>query len=268
MTQSTIPFPPSGTSADPTENATLGILENRRTIRKFAEEPIDQTTIDAIEQAARQTATSESLSAWSVIRVKDPKLRALVASICGHERIARAPLLYIFLADQHRNLRIARQKGVDTAGGVLESTHLFLQAYDDAVLAVHATETAAESLGLGAVILGAISNGVPQLVEALHLPPHVFPVLGLAIGKPVKVPELKPRPPIEFQYFDDVYPADEDTPDLVGALADFDKEVHEYYVRRNPNNPLLGFTDYVAGLATRKTPKKPFEEVRERGFAE
>ncbi|MBT1180603.1 nitroreductase family protein [Bifidobacterium sp. CP2] len=268
MTASAIPFPPESAGADPARNATLGILESRRTIRKFAEEPIDQETIDAIEQAARQTATSESLSSWSVIRVKDPKLRELVASICGHARIARAPLLYIFLADQHRNLRIAEEKGVDTAGGVLSSTHLFLQAYDDAVLAVHATETAAESLGLGAVILGAISRGVPQLVEALHLPKHVFPVLGLAIGKPVKVPELKPRPPIAFQYFDDVYPSDGDTPDLVGALADFDKDVHDYYERRNPDNPLTGFTDYVAGLATRTTDVKLFEQIREQGFTE
>lgn len=268
MATSNTPFPPENISTDPAKNATLGILDNRRTIRKFAEEPLPQETIDAIERATRQTATSESLSSWSVIRVNDPKLRELVASICGHARIARAPLLYIFLADQHRNLRIAEQKGVDVTGSALSSTHLFLQAYDDAVLAVHAAETAAESLGLGAVILGAISNGIPQLIEALHLPKHVFPVLGLAIGKPVKVPELKPRPPIEYQYFDDTYPDDGATANLVGELSDFDKEIHEYYVRRNPNNPLLGFTDYVAGIAGRTVNTKLFGQIREQGFTE
>ena len=39
MATSNTPFPPENISTDPAKNATLGILDNRRTIRKFAEEP-------------------------------------------------------------------------------------------------------------------------------------------------------------------------------------------------------------------------------------
>ncbi|MCH4209098.1 nitroreductase family protein [Bifidobacterium sp.] len=247
---------------------TVEILRNRRTIRKFVDKPIDPDVVDAIEQAARQTATSESLSAWSVLRIKDTSIRAGIARICGFERIAHAPLLYVFLIDQHRNLRIAQELGVDVEGASLRSANLFFQGYADAVLAVHATETAAEAYGLGAVILGSIHNDIPRIIELLHLPKHVFPVLGLGLGYPAKTPELKPRPPKERQYFDDVYPGDEQTPSMVEALSQYDREVHDYYERRNPNNPLPGFTSYVAALAQSPFADKGniFQMIEDQGF--
>ncbi|MCI1674462.1 MAG: nitroreductase family protein [Bifidobacterium tibiigranuli] len=247
---------------------TVEILQQRRTIRKFADKPIEPDVVDAIEQAARQTATSESLSAWSVVRVKDPETRAEIARICGHARIARAPLLYVFLVDQHRNLRIAQELGVDPDGASLRSSNIFLQGYADAVLAVHATETAAEAFGLGAVILGSVHNDIPRIVELLHLPSNVFPVLGLGLGYPAKVPELKPRPPKKYQYFDDVYPDDAQTPSLVEALSQYDKDVHDYYERRNPDNPLQGFTSYVAALAQSKLVEQGhiFQSIADQGF--
>ncbi|MCI1219099.1 MAG: nitroreductase family protein [Bifidobacterium sp.] len=247
---------------------TVEILQNRRTIRKFVDKPIAPDIIDAIEKAARQTATSESLSAWSALRIKDSTIRSEIARVCGFERIAHAPLLYVFLVDQHRNLRIAQELGADAENISLRSAHLFLQAYADAVLAVHTTETAAEAFGLGAVILGSIHNDVARIIELLHLPKNVFPVLGLGIGYPAKTPELKPRPPQECQYFDDVYPSDEQTPSMLEAFAQYDKEVHDYYARRNPDNPLQGFTSYVAAVAQSPLAGKDdlFQMIEEQGF--
>lgn len=260
----------SDTSADTGREMpeTVEILQNRRTIRKFADRPIEPDVIDAIEQAARQTATSESLSAWSALRIKDPEIRSEIAHICGFERIAHAPLLYVFLVDQHRNLRIAQELGVDAESASLRSANLFFQGYADTVLAVHATETAAEAFGLGAVILGSVHNDIPRIIELLHLPKNVFPVLGLGLGYPEKTPELKPRPPKEHQYFDDVYPDDARTPSLVEALSQYDGEVHDYYERRNPSNPLPGFTSYVAAVAQSAFVDKGniFQMIEDQGF--
>lgn len=251
-------------------NPTLDILTTRRTIRKFEERPVEPEVVEAIENAARQTATSQSLSAWSAIRIKDQRTREAIAEICGHARIARAPLLYVFVADEHRNLRIARAKGAVVDQDTPFSTSaLFFQAYDDAVLAVHAAETAAESLGLGAVILGAITFDLTRVIDLLHLPRHVFPVLGLGLGYPAKVPELKPRPPREAQFFDDAYPDDAANPDPLAPLAGFDREVHDYYLRRNPDNPISSFTDYVAGIARTPVthPRPIIRTVAAQGFA-
>ncbi|MDK6405848.1 nitroreductase family protein, partial [Escherichia coli] len=75
----------------------------------------------------------------------------------------------------------------------LKTGYRFSQSQNDAVLALHAMETAAESLGLDCVILGSILNNIPDLIELLKLPKYTYPVLGIAIGKPDQSPELKPR---------------------------------------------------------------------------
>ena len=54
---------------------------------------------------------------------------------------------------------------VDSDDFTLNNSYRFSQAQNDAVLALHAMETAAESLGLGCVILGSILNDVPRLIE-------------------------------------------------------------------------------------------------------
>lgn len=65
----------------------------------------------------------------------------------------------------------------------LNGSYRFTQAQNDAVLALHAMETAAYSLGLGCVILGSLLNDVPALIDLLNLPEYTYPVLGIAIGQ-------------------------------------------------------------------------------------
>lgn len=92
----------------------------------------------------------------------------------------------MFVLDEHRNAAIAASKGVETASDefTLNGSYRYTQAQNDAVLALHAMETAAYSLGLGCVILGSLLNDVPALIDLLNLPEYTYPVLGLAIGKP------------------------------------------------------------------------------------
>ena len=102
-------------------------------------------------------------------------------------------------------------------------SYRYTQAQNDAVLALHAMETAAYSLGLGCVILGSLLNDVPALIDLLNLPEYTYPVLGLAIGKPDQDPALKPRMPRSMQFFENEYPSNNET--LLAGLQDFDEEV-------------------------------------------
>ena len=223
-------------------------LLERRSIRKFKSEAIDSDTVDALESAAQHAASSQFLNDWSVIRVTDPELKSKLARIGHQEYIATAPLLYVFILDEHRNAMIAQAKGVDVSPErfALRYGYRFSQAQNDAVLALHAMETAANSMGLGCVILGSILNDIPELIAALKLPEYTFPVLGLAIGKPDQEPASKPRMPRSMQFFDNAYPTD-DTP-IKGLLA-FDAEVHQYYDLRNTSRPLDAFSDQIASIA-------------------
>ncbi|MCM0689873.1 nitroreductase family protein [Bifidobacterium sp. M3-N-101] len=230
-------------------NATIETLLNRRSIRKFKDEPIDDDATATLETVAQHAASSQFLNDWSAIRVSDPAIKARLAEIGNQPYIATAPLLYVFVIDEHRNARIAQRKGIDPASDEfhLKYSYRFTQAQNDAVLALHAMETAAYSLGLGGVILGSMLNDIPALIDLLNLPEYTYPVLGLALGKPDQEPTLKLRMPRSMQFFDNTYPADADG--MLEQLPDFDNKVHQYYDLRQTDRPVDAFSDQIASVS-------------------
>jgi nitroreductase len=79
----------------------------------------------------------------------------------------------------------------------------------DAALAAQSTLIAAESLGLGAVYIGAMRNLPEQIAAELGLPPHVFAVFGMSVGYPDPAREtgVKPRLPQSVVLHREQYPA-------------------------------------------------------------
>lgn len=117
-------------------NATIETLLNRRSIRKFKDEPIDDDATATLETVAQHAASSQFLNDWSAIRVSDPAIKARLAEIGNQPYIATAPLLYVFVIDEHRNARIAQRKGIDPTSDEfhLKYSYRFTQAQNDAVL--------------------------------------------------------------------------------------------------------------------------------------
>ncbi len=158
----------------------------------------------------------------------------------------------MFVLDEHRNAAIAARKGVEVASDAftLNGSYRFTQAQNDAVLALHAMETAAYSLGLGCVILGSLLNDVPALIDLLNLPEYTYPVLGIAIGKPDQEPAVKPRMPRSMQFFENEYPSSDEK--LLSGLDSFDVEVHKYYDLRDTERPVDAFSDQIAANGDRR----------------
>ena len=131
-------------------NATVDTLLERRSIRKFKPKPLPDDVVETLETVAQHAASSQFLNDWSAIRVTEPATKKRLAEIGGQPYIATAPLLYVFVLDEHRNAAIAARKGVEVASDAftLNGSYRFTQAQNDAVLALHAMETAAYSLGL------------------------------------------------------------------------------------------------------------------------
>lgn len=205
-------------------NATVDTLLERRSIRKFKPKPLPDDVVETLETVAQHAASSQFLNDWSAIRVTEPAAKKRLAEIGGQPYIATAPLLYVFVLDEHRNAAIAARKGVEVASDAftLNGSYRFTQAQNDAVLALHAMETAAYSLGLGCVILGSLLNDVPALIDLLNLPEYTYPVLGIAIGKPDQEPAIKPRMPRSMQFFENEYPSSDEK--LLSGLDSFDAE--------------------------------------------
>ena len=146
-------------------NATVDTLLERRSIRKFKPKPLPddvRRNVGDRGAACGEPPVPERLVRH--IRVTEPAAKKRLAEIGGQPYIATAPLLYVFVLDEHRNAAIAARKGVEVASDAftLNGSYRFTQAQNDAVLALHAMETAAYSLGLGCVILGSLLNDVPR----------------------------------------------------------------------------------------------------------
>ena len=96
-------------------NATVDTLLERRSIRKFKPKPLSDDIVETLETVAQHAASSQFLNDWSAIRITDPAAKKRLAEIGGQPYIATAPLLYVFVLDEHRNAAFAASKGVETA---------------------------------------------------------------------------------------------------------------------------------------------------------
>lgn len=222
--------------------AALARQLGHRTIRNFTAEPLNVDLIDQLVAVAQHTATSHYLQSFSVLSITDRKLRGQIAAIAHQQYINQNGHLFIFVADQHRAATIARQAGVTQTH--LGSTDKFLQAVSDALLAAENVVNAAESMGLGTVLLGSILNDPKQLIGLLGLPQLTFPIIGLIVGHPDQAPQAKPRLPQAAVHFENRYTLPEPL-----ALGDYDRIIREYYATRDTNRREETFTSLIARTA-------------------
>ncbi len=177
-------------------NPVLEALHSHRSVRRYLPDPLTDETLDVLVSAAQSAATSSNLQAWSVVAVRDPDSKARLAALAGEQaHIVEAPVLLVWLADFARVRQLAGDRGAPIEGAdYLESTYI---GFIDAALAAQNAVTAAESLGLGTVFIGALRNNPEEVAAELGLPPHVFAVFGLVVGHPHPDADaqIKPRLP-------------------------------------------------------------------------
>ena len=177
-------------------NDVLETILNHRSVRAFLPRPLPEGTLDLLIAAAQSASTSSNLQFWSVVAVQETERKSRLAELAGQQQFIRdAPLLLVWLADLSRLDRIAAEYQAQVDG-----THYieeFIVGVVDAALAAQSALIAAESLGLGAVYIGAMRNLPEQIAAELSLPPHAFAVFGMSIGYPdlARPTDIKPRLP-------------------------------------------------------------------------
>lgn len=245
-------------------NETIDHQVNHRTIRAFKEQPLNEEQLTTLYEAARHTSTSMFMQQFSILHVTDPHLRTQVREISQQPYVGANGDLFIFIVDLYRNQQIREQEGNDD--GRLHTTDIFIQAVEDTTLAVQNFLTAAESMGLGGVILGSIRNNLEKLVQVLNMPKMTLPFLGIQVGVPDQEPQLKPRLPQRFIAFENHYPRDF----KVADLAEYDQVVTQYYDLRDANRRIDSFIKQINGDKLNKhfTKRDEFGLVAQKqGFA-
>ncbi len=222
-----------------------------RTIREFKDMRIPEKVFDTLLAVARRTATSNGMQSYSIIRVTDPSIKKEIANVCNQEYVGRVPELLIFVVDQFRNNRIAKEKGTVTENAA--DMDRFFQGFTDACLALQNVVNAAESMDLGVVYLGSILNDSAKICEILKLPKLTFPVLGLGIGYPNQNPQLKPRLENRLRVFENSYGVFDN---YLEEIKEYDREMTTYYDLRNANRRVDSFSDQVAAKLSNSMPNR------------
>jgi nitroreductase len=198
-------------------DATMKVIQDRRSIREYTDEAVSPQDLDMILEAARQAPSGENAQPWRFIIVKDPETRKRLGALAGggsgrrftaefvtkkmHERFsglqdeAKKRAIFekltsgrvsAFLADAPVSIVVCGKKDVwdlpyDTAAAI-ENMLLMVTA-----------------LGLGAcwVIAPCIDIRDEERVKALMGVPEGFKIISvISVGHPTRPHRPRPRLPL------------------------------------------------------------------------
>ncbi|HEY3312494.1 MAG TPA: nitroreductase family protein [Anaerolineales bacterium] len=171
----------------------LDILLKRKSVRAYENQVIPADVKAQILRAALRAPTAGNLMLYSILDITEQVLKDRLAVTCDNQPfIAKAPLVWLFLADYQRWQDYFVACGVEQI--CLESNEvmrkpaegdLFL-ACCDALIAAQNAVIAAESFGLGSCYIGDIMEQYEIHRELFNLPRYVFPISLLCLGYPTE----------------------------------------------------------------------------------
>lgn len=196
-------------------NEVMQVLMQRKSVRAYTDEPISVEVREAILQATLRAPTAGNLMLYSILDVTDQAIKDRLAVSCDHQPfIARAPMVWLFLADYQRWYDYFLASGVEEVcaqrGEPMRRPaegDLFL-ACSDALIAAQNAVVAAESFGIGSCYIGDIMEQYEVHKELLGLPQYVFPICMLVFGHPTqqqKDREMTTRFDSKFIVFENRY---------------------------------------------------------------
>jgi len=156
----------------------MEVIEKRRSVRKYNEDPIPESVLLRVLEAARLAPSGKNLQPWKFILVKDKALKEeLARASSGQYFIARAPFVIVacgFPDNCYARMgRYMKSWPVDVA---IAMEHLILQAQEE---------------GLGTCWIGSFEE---QEVKSILKIPEEVKVLALTpLGFPAEIPSFRGR---------------------------------------------------------------------------
>jgi FMN reductase [NAD(P)H] len=158
-------------------------LLDRRVVRRYKDEPVPDSLLDALLAAAQSAPTKSDLQQYSVVVMRDPaRIKQIADWIGTMDWIATAPVFLVWCGDMRRNQRLCEQHGMPHANNNLDT---FLNTAVDCSLAMAQFMAAAEAVGLGTCPISYVRSHIERVTPFLSLPSGVYPVAGLTVGWPV-----------------------------------------------------------------------------------
>jgi len=249
----------------------LSLFLSRRSIRKFGSKPVKESDVKKIVEVGQRAPSACNLQTYSVVWVRDARLREKVWDACGISgSIREAPVVFVICADVRRLARVLNYQGFDHCLKHGYGYSIKLLSIMDAAFAAENMTMAAECLGLGSVFVGsALAND--KVVKALRLPKGVLPLTLLCLGYPDEQPPTRPRWALSSVFPTDRY-KDPSEREIEAFLKHMDHELQKegYYQKYGVRRPKYRYSDHIKSKTALKPIKrddvKTISVVKETGF--
>lgn len=186
-------------------------LKDRRSIRKYTSQPIDNALLQRLLEEAERTPTMGNLQLYSVVVTRSEEMKQQLAPAHFNQpMVCGAPVVLTFCADFRRTTLWAENRKATPGYDNLLS---FLNAATDALLYCQSFCNLAEAEGLGTCFLGTTVYQPQAIIDTLQLPRLVMPVATITLGWPDEQPVQSDRLPLQSILHDEIYR--DYTPELI-----------------------------------------------------
>ena len=188
-------------------------IKQRRTIRKYTQQPVSDELLNRLIEEASRTQTMGNLQLYSVIVTRSEAMKELLAPahFC-QPMVTQAPVVLTICADFRRTTDWCMQRQANPG---YDNALSFINAATDALLFTQTLCCLAEEEGLGICFLGTTIYQPQTIIATLELPELVFPVATLTLGWPAEKPKQTDRLPLEAILHQETYGAF--TPERINA---------------------------------------------------
>jgi nitroreductase len=183
-------------------------IKNRRSIRQYKSDPVDDMTVQEILDAAHWAPSWGNIQCWRFVIVREPAVKANIANTLDKVKIdnewmenaaatsiRQAPVLIVICAEKGKaGYTIDGEPLTDKA----EYWYLF-----DVALAMENLTLAACSKGLGTVIIGGFD--APKVAKILAAPDNCTVVTMTPLGFPAQTGQVSPRKQLNEVLFKDKF---------------------------------------------------------------
>ncbi|MCM1108832.1 MAG: nitroreductase family protein [Clostridium sp.] len=178
-------------------------LKNRKTIRKYADRPVEDGLLHALLEQAGRTQTMGNLQLYSVVVTRDEAVKQRLAPAHFNQpMVTQAPVVLTVCADFHRTSRWCEERQAVPGYANFLS---FINAASDALLYTQTFCNLAEEAGLGICYLGTTVYSPETIIDVLGLPRLVMPIATLTVGYPAEDPAQSDRLPLPAYVHEEHY---------------------------------------------------------------
>lgn len=178
-------------------------IKERRTIRKYTQQPIEDELLNQLLEDAARTQTMGNLQLYSVIVTKSAEMKAKLAPAHFNQpMVTEAAVVLTICADFRRTTDWCSCRNANPGYNNILS---LANAGTDALLYTQTLSCLAEEAGLGVCFLGTTAYMPKMIIEILGLPQLVMPVATLTLGWPAEKPDLQDRLPLESFVHNETY---------------------------------------------------------------